>query len=64
MIRKKNMVAYIATFEEKLKRYEEALRSEPDSVFYKVLIKNTRDYLEELYEEVQAEATKKVAVTT
>jgi hypothetical protein len=64
MIRKKNMVAYIATFEEKLRRYQEGLRAEPESIFYKVLVKNTEDYLKELYEEVQAEATQKVALTT
>jgi hypothetical protein len=64
MIRKQNMAAYIATFEAKLKRYEEELRLEPDSIFYKALVKNTRDYLEELYDEVKAAAPQSLTTTT
>jgi hypothetical protein len=55
MIRKKNMEAYIQSFERMLEKYEEGLRLNPDSHFYKGLIKNTRDYLEELYSEVKLE---------
>ncbi len=37
-------------FEEKLKRYEEGLLLNPESTAYKALVKNTREYLEELYQ--------------
>lgn len=53
MIRKEDKAGLIALFEEKLKRYEEGLRLNPNSVAYKALVKNTRDYLDELYEELQ-----------
>jgi hypothetical protein len=61
MIRKQNMEAYIQSFERMLRRYEEELRRNPDSFFYKGLVKNTRDYLEELYEEVKIEAPSSLA---
>lgn len=54
MIRKEDKAGLIALFEKKLKRYEEGLRLNPNSIAYKALIKNTRDYLDELYEEVQS----------
>ena len=54
MIRKQDRAGIIRMFEEKLKRYEEGLRLNPESIAYKALVKNTREYLEELYKEVQA----------
>ena len=53
MIRKQDKAGLIALFEQKLKRYEEGLRLNPNSVAYKALVKNTRDYLDELHEEAQ-----------
>ena len=60
MIRKQDMAGMIRMFEEKLKRYEEGLRINPESIAYKALVKNTREYLEELYKEVQALTTKRL----
>lgn len=54
MIRKQDKAGLIAVFEKKLKRYEEGLRLNPNSIAYEVLIKNTRDYLDELCEEAQS----------
>ena len=53
MIFKQNIAAQIASFEALLKDYEENLRDNPDNIFYKGLVKNTREYLESMYEEAQ-----------
>jgi hypothetical protein len=63
MIRKKDMNKLIATFEDMLKDYEERLRCNPDSFFYKGLVKNTREFLEELYEEVQTQVPQSLTAT-
>jgi hypothetical protein len=63
MIRKKDMAGLIQLFEEKLKRYEEKLRLNPESIAYKAMVKNTRDYLEELYEEVKTRVPNDLVVT-
>ena len=55
MIRKKDRKKLIESFEEMLKEYVEKLRCEPDNFFYKGLVKNTREHLEELYEEAKLE---------
>lgn len=53
MIYKQNISAQIQSFEELLKDYEGNLRDNPDSIFYKGLVKNTREYLESMYEEAR-----------
>jgi hypothetical protein len=63
MIRKQDMAGMIQMFEEKLKRYEEGLRLNPESIAYKALVKNTRDYLEELYEEVRTLTSQSLTTT-
>jgi hypothetical protein len=63
MIRKQNMAGMIQMFEEKLKRYEAKLQLNPESIAYKAMVKNTRDYLQELYEEGKIEASKNLALT-
>jgi hypothetical protein len=63
MIRKQDMAGLIKMFEEKLKCYEEELRLNPNSLFYKVQVKNTREFLEELYEEVQTQAPQSLTAT-
>lgn len=55
------MEAYIQTFERMLEKYEEKLRRDPNSFFYKGLVKNTREYLEELYEEVKTQSSPELA---
>jgi hypothetical protein len=57
MIKKQDKKGLIQMFEEKLKRYEEGLRLNPESIAYKALVKNTREYLEELYQEVKNPAS-------
>jgi hypothetical protein len=56
MIHKQDKTSLIKMFEAKLKRYEEGLRINPESTAYKALVKNTREYLEELYQEVKISA--------
>jgi hypothetical protein len=63
MIRKQNMAGMIQMFEEKLKRYEAKLQLNPESIAYKAMVKNTRDYLQELYEEGKIEASQNLALT-
>ena len=63
MIRKKDMNKLIETFEDMLKGYEEELRINPNSLFYKVQVKNTREFLEELYEEVQTQVPQSLTAT-
>ena len=53
MIFKQNIAAQIQSFETLLKDYEENLQRNPDNTFYKGLVKNTREYLEEMYEEAR-----------
>ena len=53
----------IETFEDMLKGYEEELRINPNSLFYKVQVKNTREFLEELYEEVQTQVPQSLTAT-
>jgi hypothetical protein len=60
MIRKKNRKKLIQSFESMLKDYEEKLRCEPDNFFYKGLVKNTREQLEELYEEEGSETLQRL----
>ena len=38
----------IELFAEKLERYENELAENPDSIFYKGLVKNTTEYINEL----------------
>jgi predicted DNA-binding protein YlxM (UPF0122 family) len=64
MIRKQNLTAQIKSFEELLKDYEEALRLNPKSIAYKGLVKNTREYLAELYEEAELRASQTLTATT
>jgi hypothetical protein len=44
----KNRQEIIELFEEKLKRYKLQLKKDPNSLFYKGLVKNTQEYIEEL----------------
>jgi len=44
----KNTQEIIELFEEKLKRYESQLKNDPNSLFYKGLVKNTKEYIGEL----------------
>jgi predicted DNA-binding protein YlxM (UPF0122 family) len=60
MITKQNIAAQIKSFEELLKDYEEELRLNPKSIAYKGLVKNTREYLEELFKEVESRASPKL----
>jgi hypothetical protein len=64
MIRKKDMAGLIQMFEEKLKRYEEELRCDTDNLFYKIQVKQTRDFLEELYEEVRESTQSNLTLTS
>jgi hypothetical protein len=63
MIRKQDMAGFIKIFEEKLKRYEEQLRLNPESIAYKAMVKNTWEYLDELYVEVKSKTSKNVLTT-
>jgi hypothetical protein len=64
MIRKKDRKKLIQSFENMFKDYEEKLRCDPDNLFYKGLVKNTREHLEELYEEVNSETPQRLSTTT
>jgi hypothetical protein len=44
----KSIDLLIELFEEKLERYKEGLLENPDSLFYKGLVKNTTEYIDEL----------------
>ena len=41
----------IEMLEETLESYEQKLKANPDSTFYKGLVKNTKEYIEELKQE-------------
>jgi hypothetical protein len=63
MIHKQDKTGLIKMFEEKLNRYEEGLRLNPESIAYKAMVKNAREYLEELYQEVKASASQSLLTT-
>jgi type I restriction enzyme, R subunit len=50
----KNILETIKSFESQLKRYMDELSKHPDSLFYKGLVKNTEEFIEELNEELYA----------
>ncbi len=52
-INKTTINTLIELFAEKLKRYEEQLAENPDSLFYKGLVKNTSEYIEELKQNIR-----------
>lgn len=43
-----NLLDTIKSFEKILERYKSKLEKEPNSVFYKGLVKNTEEYINEL----------------
>lgn len=43
-----NLLDTIKSFEKILERYKSKLEKDPNSVFYKGLVKNTEDYISEL----------------
>lgn len=64
---RESIIATIKRFEATLQRYQEALRSNPDSTYYSGLVKNTKEYIEELKEELDRlnnESTKLVNEAT
>ena len=61
MIEIKNFLEYIQSFEVMLERYTLDLAQEPNNFFRKGLVKNTKEYLEELYEKL--DELKKKALT-
>jgi len=49
----KSIELLIELFAEKLERYKEQLLENPDSIFYQGLVKNTEEYIEELYDNIR-----------
>lgn len=49
----KSVSQLVELFEEKLKRYEEELAKNPNSLFYKGLVKNTTEHIEELKQNIR-----------
>lgn len=53
MNNKSSIQQTIRIFEDSLVRYQDELKKDPDSFFYGGLVQNTREYIEELQEELQ-----------
>ena len=51
----------IKLFEETLKRYELQLKKDPNNLFYKGLVKYTKEYIEELKLKQESEAQDEIS---
>lgn len=52
MKNKKDILKEIQKVKKMLGKYSEDLKNNPESLFYNGLVKNSKEYLEELYEEL------------